>query len=319
MTAPDGWARPRTSHYPPQGGYYAPAIPLRPQQQYPPQQYAAPQPYLGRPDLGPLDPEPSGRRRPGRLLAGLLVAVLSAGLGGVVGGYLTQRSGGSGLLGVVRGAGGGDAPAAGAPAGGVPDALVGAVAQVLPGVVSIQVRGEGDDATGSGFVIDDIQHVVTNAHVVASGGTLTVQGSDGRRRAAQLVGANARIDIAVLRIASSDRLRPVALGRSTEVRVGETVLAVGSPLGLAGTVTAGIVSAVDRAVEMDGGGQQSAVQTDASINPGNSGGPLVNARGQVIGVNTAIASISGGGSIGIGFAIPIDRAAQAARSIIDTG
>jgi S1-C subfamily serine protease len=264
------------------------------------------------------------------LLAGLLVAVLSAGLGGVAGGYLAQRSGGSGLLEAVRGTGGGDSAVSGAPAGGVPDPLVGAVAQVLPGVVSIQVRGEGDDATGSGFVIgigrdanagggSSVQHVVTNAHVVASAGTVTVQGSDGRRLAAQLVGANARIDIAVLRIASSDRLRPVAIGRSAEVRVGEAVLAVGSPLGLAGTVTAGIVSAVDREVEMDGGGQQSAVQTDASINPGNSGGPLVNARGQVIGVNTAIASISGGGSIGIGFAIPIDRAAQAARSIIDTG
>jgi S1-C subfamily serine protease len=242
------------------------------------------------------------------LLAGLLVAVLSASLGGVAGGYLVLRSGASGQLDRARAA-----------SAGASDPLVGAVAQVLPGVVSIQVRGRGQNATGSGFVIDEVQHVITNAHVVAPGGKITVTGADGRVRAARVVGRNARIDIAVLRIASSARLRPVILGRSADVRVGEPVLAVGSPLGLAGTVTAGIVSAVDREVELEDGGQQSAVQTDASINPGNSGGPLVNGRGQVIGVNTAIASISGGGSIGIGFAIPIDRAAQAARQLIRSG
>jgi putative serine protease PepD len=252
--------------------------------------------------------EPPRHRAPGRLLAGLLVALLSAGLGGVIGGYLVLRSGDSGLLGPVRAAS----------SGSIPDSLVGAVAQVLPGVVSIEVNGSGQTATGSGFLIDTARHVVTNAHVVEAAGQVTVTGSDGRRRTATVVGRNAQTDIAVLRISSAAELRPVTLGRSADVKVGEAVLAVGSPLGLSGTVTAGIVSALNRNVQLgDGGREKNAVQTDASINPGNSGGPLVNARGQVIGVNTAIASLQeGGGSIGIGFAIPIDRAAQAAQQLI---
>jgi putative serine protease PepD len=314
MTAPNGWGPPRTSYAPePRDWPDQHAWPEPPAWE---QRRAWPEPPVW--EDYPRRPE---RRRPRRLFAGLVVALLSASLGGVVGGYVVLRSGGNGQLGAAR-----DADNAAA----VPQSLVGAVAQVLPGVVSIQVRGRGEDATGSGFVIDDAQHVVTNAHVVAAAGigrdakagggtTVTVLSADGRERPAQVVGRNARIDIAVLRIASSARLRPVALGRSADVRVGEAVLAVGSPLGLAGTVTAGIVSAVDREVDLEDGGQQNAVQTDASINPGNSGGPLVNAKGQVIGVNTAIASIQGGGSIGIGFAIPIDRAAQAAQQLIRTG
>jgi putative serine protease PepD len=311
MTVPNGWGPPRTSQVtaPPvyRPGYY-------PADLYP-SDYYAPAPPVRLPETPVPFPEPPVRRGIARLLTGLLVALLSAGLGGVVGGYLVLRSGGSGLFGTARGAN----VASGADADGVPDSLVGAVARVMPGVVSVQVSGGDENATGSGFVIDDAQHVVTNAHVVESAGTVTVLGSDGRARAAQVVGRNPRTDIAVLLIASSARLRPVTLGRSTDVRVGEPVLAVGSPLGLAGTVTAGIVSAVNREVELEDGGPQNAVQTDASINPGNSGGPLVNASGRVIGVNTAIASISGGGSIGIGFAIPIDRAAQTARQLIRTG
>jgi putative serine protease PepD len=293
MTAPPAY---RPDYYTP--NYYAPA-PLPPVRLPEPQRF----------------PEPPPRRCwAGRLLAGLLTALLSAGLGGVAGGYLVLRSGGSGQLGAARAAGG-----AGAGTSAVPNSLVGAVAKVMPGVVSIQVSGRDENATGSGFVIDNAQHVVTNAHVVQAAGSVTVIGSDGRERAARVVGRNARTDIAVLLISSSARCRPVTLGRSADVRVGEQVLAVGSPLGLAGTVTAGIVSAVNREVQLADGGQQSAVQTDASINPGNSGGPLVNANGKVIGVNTAIASIQGGGSIGIGFAIPIDRAAQTARQLIRTG
>ena len=124
---------------------------------------------------------------------------------------------------------------------------------------------------------------------------------------------------AVLRVTPSPALTPLPLAAHNGTRVGEPVLAVGSPLGLSGTVTAGIVSALDRQVRLGGNTRQTAVQTDAAINPGNSGGPLVNARGEVVGVNTAIATLDGGGSIGIGFAVPIDRAQQVAAGLIRRG
>ncbi|MET8090309.1 trypsin-like peptidase domain-containing protein, partial [Micromonospora sp. NPDC005220] len=207
-----------------------------------------------------------------------------------------------------------------APAGSaaaLPADLVTAAAQALPGVVSVQVRGTGTAASGSGFVLDDRGHIVTNNHVVAQGGAISVVGQDGRRVSARLVGRDPDSDIAVLRVDSA-RLPALSLAPG-RARVGEPVLALGSPLGLSGTVTAGIVSALDRPVRLGGGARQSAVQTDASINPGNSGGPLVNARGEVLGVNTAIASLEGGGSIGIGFAIPIERAARVAAGLIQRG
>jgi putative serine protease PepD len=121
----------------------------------------------------------------------------------------------------------------------------------------------------------------------------------------------------VLQVEPGSGLIPAMLARSADVRVGDQVLAIGSPLGLAGTVTSGIVSALDREVRLGNGGKQTALQTDASINPGNSGGPLVNVRGEVVGVNTVIATLSRrGGNIGIGFAIPVDRAASVAERII---
>jgi S1-C subfamily serine protease len=156
--------------------------------------------------------------------------------------------------------------------------------------------------------------------VVAGGGSVSVVGQDGRRISAEVVGRDPSSDIAVLRVTPSASLRPLTLAQPGATRVGEPVLAVGSPLGLSGTVTAGIVSALDRQVRLGGtGARRSAIQTDASINPGNSGGPLVNARGEVIGVNTAIATLDGSGNIGIGFAIPIERALQAAERIIGNG
>ncbi|WP_430785790.1 S1C family serine protease [Actinoplanes sp. G11-F43] len=197
--------------------------------------------------------------------------------------------------------------------------LVGAAARVLPGVVSVQVRTGTGGSSGSGFVFDTRGHLVTNHHVVAGGGAVSVVGSDGRRLTAEVVGSDPRNDIAVLRVGPSPALAPLPLADLSGTRVGEPVLAVGSPLGLSGTVTAGIVSALDRQVRLGGSSRQTAVQTDASINPGNSGGPLVNARGEVIGVNTAIAAMEGGGSIGIGFAVPIDRARQVADGIIARG
>jgi putative serine protease PepD len=189
--------------------------------------------------------------------------------------------------------------------------LVAVADQVRQGVVSVRAGR----AVGTGFVIDRNWHVLTNHHIIESASTVSVTAPDGSRVVAEVVGSDPESDLAVLRIDPVPSLAALALGNSAGVRVGEQVLAVGSPLGLSGTVTSGIVSAVDRRVRI-GGERQAALQTDASINPGNSGGPLVNARGEVIGVNTAIATFEGGGSIGIGFAIPIDRAAAVAARII---
>ncbi|WBB90486.1 trypsin-like peptidase domain-containing protein [Verrucosispora sp. WMMC514] len=250
-------------------------------------------------------PAAAAARWPRLLLAGLTVVAVSAGAGGVAG-HLTA----------------GGAPTAAPPAGPAGDPavdLVTAADQVLAGVVSVRVAGGGRGASGSGFLIDDRGHVVTNNHVVAGGGSIQVIGRDGRRLSARLVGRDPGTDIAVLRVDPGNGLRPLPLASAGQTRVGEPVLAVGSPLGLSGTVTAGIVSALDRPVRLGGGARQPAVQTDASINPGNSGGPLVNGRGEVVGVNTAIATLEGSGNIGIGFAIPVERAAQVARGLIARG
>ncbi|MFC5816581.1 S1C family serine protease [Nonomuraea harbinensis] len=204
-------------------------------------------------------------------------------------------------------------PRAAPAASGGATGLSATAAMVLPSVVSVEAGRAG----GSGFVVDGSGHVLTNAHVVRGASDVTVVLSDGRRLGARVLGSDDDEDLAVLEVAGagSARLPPATLGRSADLSVGEQVLAIGSPLGLSGTVTAGIVSATDREVRL-GGASRTAVQTDASINPGNSGGPLVNARGEVVGVNTAIAAGRGGGNIGIGFAIPIDRAAPIADRLI---
>jgi putative serine protease PepD len=251
----------------------------------------------------------TARRWPIVAAAGAAVVAVAAGSGGAAG-YLAGDSGSAA------------AEAAAPPPAGVPSDLVGAAARALPGVVSIQVRGASGGGSGSGFVFDERGHIVTNNHVVAaagSGGRISVVGSDGRRLTAEVVGRDPNSDIAVLRVDPSPALQPLRLADLGATRVGEPVLAVGSPLGLSGTVTAGIISALDREVRLGGQVRQTAVQTDASINPGNSGGPLVNARGEVVGVNTAIATLEGGGSIGIGFAVPVDRARQVADTLISRG
>ncbi|MET8266554.1 trypsin-like peptidase domain-containing protein [Micromonospora arida] len=248
-----------------------------------------------------------GGRRPGRLLAVLAVVAVSAVSGALAGGVVASRDGA-----------GGPAAASAAP---VPAELVTAAERTVPGVVSVLAGGAtSGSATGSGFAVDDQQHLITNDHILAKGGggPVTVELPDGRRFAAEVVGREPRSDLAVLKVPASAGLTPLPLAKPGATRVGEPVLAVGSPLGLAGTVTAGIVSALDRQVRL-GNSRHSAVQTDASINPGNSGGPLVNARGEVVGVNTAIATIDGNGSIGIGFAIPIDQVQQTADTIIGKG
>ncbi|MBW4705306.1 MULTISPECIES: S1C family serine protease [unclassified Micromonospora] len=274
-------------------------------------------PWFLSPDLGPdgrhrwdvPDPgeDPSRRRWRGRLWTAVAVVALSTVSGAAAGGWVAGQ--------------GGAGPTA-ASAAPVPAELVTAAQKTVPGVVSVLVGGgaTGQSATGSGFAIDNEQHIVTNDHILAKGGggAVTVEMPDGRRYAAEVVGREPGSDLAVLKVPSAAGLAPLPLAKPRSTRVGEPVLAVGSPLGLAGTVTAGIVSALNRQVRL-GTNRRSAVQTDASINPGNSGGPLVNARGEVVGVNTAIATIDGSGSIGIGFAIPIDQVQQTADTIIGKG
>jgi putative serine protease PepD len=197
-------------------------------------------------------------------------------------------------------------------------------------VVQLQVEGMDPGATGSGsgFVISDDGYIVTNHHVAGVAGkegTIKVVFGDGSTTSGAMVGSSPGYDIAVVKVDRAD-LPTVPLGASSGLNVGDLVIALGSPLGLQGTVTSGIVSALDRPVSVGGGDQAAfinAIQTDAAINPGNSGGPLVDGNGAVVGVNSAIATtggFAGGmGSIGLGFAIPIDVAKRIANEIIETG
>ena len=201
------------------------------------------------------------------------------------------------------------------------------VQNVKPSVVSIKAEGSSGSGTGSGFIYREDGYIVTNNHVAApaiNGGKLTVYLEDKTSFEAKLVGRNASYDLAVLKIDATG-LKPVNIGDSNAINVGDLTVAFGSPLGLSGTVTSGIVSALNRPVTAGGADDQSfisAIQTDAAINPGNSGGPLVNGQGQVIGVNSAIATLGSGtqsGSIGLGFAIPINQAQRVISEIIETG
>jgi putative serine protease PepD len=212
-----------------------------------------------------------------------------------------------------------------------PDSIAGIAARVLPSVVSIDAQTSSGGDTGSGFFIQSDGTILTNNHViegaVTSNGEITVNLQNGKSYPAKLVGRDASYDLAVLKIDVTDA-PALQIGNSDSIQVGDTVIAIGSPLGLAGTVTSGIISAKDRPVTSGGGtGENSfinALQTDAAINPGNSGGPLVDVNGAVIGVNSAIASLGSNyasqtGSIGLGFAIPINQAKKTAEQIIKTG
>ncbi|MFR9801774.1 S1C family serine protease [Pseudonocardia sp. RS010] len=204
--------------------------------------------------------------------------------------------------------------------------------RVLPAVVSLDIKVGRQGGTGSGVVIDPAGYILTNNHVVApaadaQGATVQAVFSDGSRAPAAIVGRDPKTDLAVVKVQVTNPT-VARIGSSDALAVGDAVIAIGSPLGLAGTVTTGIVSALDRPVRLDGEGTDvaviDAVQTDAAINPGNSGGPLVDSTGAVVGVNTAIRSLGGssqseGGSIGLGFAIPIETARAIAEELIRTG
>ena len=259
-----------------------------------------------------------------RLSALALLAVLLVGaVGGGIGWFLTRTASETPLL-----APGTELSEVDAGISREPGSVSDIAARVTPAVVSIEVRVGQSGATGSGVVIEaDDGYIVTNNHVVSGadgidGAEIRAVFSDGSGSAARIVGRDPASDIAVLKV-EKPGLVPAALGKSENVVVGDPVVAIGSPLGLAGTVTTGIVSALERPVRLAGEGSDtnaviSAVQTDAPINPGNSGGALVDATGAVIGINTAIASV-GGGSVGLGFAISIDTVRDIAEQLISTG
>ena len=185
-------------------------------------------------------------------------------------------------------------------------------AQDSPGVVMITVSLGNSQAIGSGIVLDTKGDILTNAHVISGARKIEVAFSDGTTVPATLVGSNTAADLAVIRVSvAASTLHPLTLGSSASVRVGDSVYAIGSPFGLSGSLSEGIVSNLG---QTGAGNLTGLIQTDAAINPGNSGGPLVNARGQVIGINNSIESPVNG-NVGVGFAIPIDHVKQILPSI----
>ncbi len=222
------------------------------------------------------------------------------------------------------------------------NAVTAAAQKASPSVVTIRASSGSSGGTGSGIILDTDGHILTNTHVVtldgqAEAATIEVRTSDGKVYAATIVGTDPLSDLAVIKITTLG-LVPATLGDSGTVKVGDTAIAIGAPLGLSGTVTDGIVSAVDRTIETESSAAGSSdsstaaqgsisinvIQTDAAINPGNSGGALTNTQGEIIGVNVAIASAGSSssdqaGNIGVGFSIPINMAKRVAQEIIATG
>ena len=346
---------PRYSPPPPQPGnppgghqqHAAPGYPgaHRPYQQQQPydwryatqQQFRTPyDPYRGAPQPSgmPIPPAPRKRSRAGALTAGAVaVAIVSAGIGGGVA-ILVQPdrpSASSSVTGLAP-----SVPAASLPAGTVEQVA----AKVVPSVVKLEVDLGKQSEEGSGIILSSDGLILTNNHVVsaakdgpgAAGGAQTkVTFADGRTMGFTVVGTDPSSDIAVVRAQDASGLTPITLGSSGNLRVGQDVVAIGSPLGLEGTVTTGIISALNRPVAAGGDAQNQntvldAIQTDAAINPGNSGGALVNMNGELVGVNSAIATLGGdagpqaqSGSIGLGFAIPVDQAKRIADELIQNG
>jgi len=191
------------------------------------------------------------------------------------------------------------------------------------GVVQIQVDRDGQNigSVGSGFVYDNLGHIITNAHVVDGANKATVTFLDGSQYDAEIIGIDKFTDLAVIKVSEKPRLlHPLQIGDSSQLHVGEQVAAIGNPFGLSGSMTSGIVSQMGRLLPSQDSGFSipDVIQTDAAINPGNSGGPLLNLRGEVIGINTAIQSISGGNT-GVGFAIPSNTAIKIVPSLIEDG
>jgi putative serine protease PepD len=254
-------------------------------------------------------PSPHSRRRRALAAAAAAVLVLAGGTaGGVIGVRLTDSTAAptASTVDAVQVATGGTV------------SLAQVAAAVSPSVVTITVSAMGQSAEGSGVVLSADGRILTNNHVIAGAGsapTIRVHFASGATAAATVVGRDATTDIAVLQAQDVSGLTPAVLGTSADLRVGDSVLAFGSPLGLEGTVTSGIVSALNRDVDSSESSLAGLIQTDAAINAGNSGGPLVNLAGQVVGINVANATTGQDtGSIGVGFAIPIDTV----KTVVDT-
>jgi len=265
--------------------------------------------------------EPSHARSPRRWLVWVALGTALV-VGGVAGGLIVGATQSSGST-VNSGSSTASATPSACPVTSVAE-------QVIPSVVTIAASGPNGGGTGSGEFIRSDGYVLTNNHVISvaatSGGSVQVLFADGQTATATITGRDPQTDLAVLHVQTSRKIKVISLGSSSSVKIGQPVVAIGAPLGLSGTVTSGIVSALDRTVEVPGENDRSAllvsaIQTDASINPGNSGGALVNCEGQLVGVPTAGAAVpnSGGGSIGLGFAIPVDLAKRISEEIIATG
>lgn len=329
----DPWRYPQQpGSYPQQPGGYPQQAPGYPQHGYqaghqPTEQFPGISATGTLPTTGAPTPAPPRRAGRSALVAGALaLALVSGGIGGVVGSLATSNTSGSGsVTNALEAPKPSTSNASNAPKGSI-EAVA---AKVVPSVVQIQVSGSGGQGgEGSGVILSSDGMIMTNNHVIAGAGAngkMLVAFADGSTAPATLVGTDPTSDIAVIKVQGKSGLTPIDLGSSENVAVGQEVVAIGSPLGLAGTVTAGIISALDRPVSTSGeqGNQNTvidALQTDAAINPGNSGGALVNMDGQLIGINTAIATAGGqGGSIGLGFAIPVDQARRVADELVKTG
>ncbi|NUQ99905.1 MAG: PDZ domain-containing protein [Streptomyces sp.] len=343
LTAPEPHSSPAVSPQPPSPaaaaphgapastqppGPAAPALLFTPWQNYDPWA-PAPLQQTG----AAVEGEGKRRRRVRRGLVGgaVVLALVSGGVGGGIGAYL-ERNGG---------VGGVELPQAGKePAGRAPDSVAGIAARALPSVVTLHVSGADESGTGTGFVLDDQGHILTNNHVVepatgstAATGEISVTFNSGDTAKGTVVGRDSGYDLAVVQVSNVHGLKPMALGNSDNVQVGDPVVAIGAPFDLAGTVTAGIISAKERPITAGGDSSDGsdvsyvdALQTDAPINPGNSGGPLLDSKARVIGINSAIRSADSStdesgqaGSIGLGFAIPVNQAKRVAEELINTG
>ncbi|MDI3407778.1 trypsin-like peptidase domain-containing protein [Streptomyces cavernicola] len=274
-------------------------------------------------------PAPAKGPRRGRLFAAALVlALVAGGVGGGIGAYM-ERHGGISTVELPQADAGARERA--------PESVAGIAASALPSVVTLHVSGDSAQGTGTGFVLDDQGHILTNNHVVepaGDDGEVSVTFSGGEVAKGRVVGRDSGYDLAVVKVSGVSGLKPLPLGNSDNVQVGDPVVAIGAPFDLSNTVTSGIISAKERPITAGGeegdGSDVSyvdALQTDAPINPGNSGGPLVDHKARVIGINSAIRSAGSGseldggqaGSIGLGFAIPINQAKRVAEELINTG
>jgi putative serine protease PepD len=235
-------------------------------------------------------------------------------------------AGGAGAVGIWEAVQQDETPAAAAPATPVSTAAASrgltpaeVYRRASPSVVEVEARGFGGGSTGSGFVIDDHGRVVTNQHVVGSAENVTVRFPNGDESEARVVGSDSSTDIALLDLEEDRAVTPLGLGSAGRLSVGDPVVAIGSPFGLEGTLTAGVVSGLDRDIQApDGFAIDGVIQTDAALNPGNSGGPLLDGRGRVVGVNSQIESRSGGDD-GVGYAVPIETVKEVVADLLADG